>query len=56
MLAFLIRKYSKSGQVLIKKISVFGYAHDSSYFKSVFDSKREMKPDFGFFKGTFLMI
>lgn len=45
MLAFLILKYSKSVQVFINDVSILRYAHDISYFKAVFDSKWETKPD-----------
>ncbi len=45
MLTFLILKYSKSVQVFINDVSVLRYVHDSSYFKAVFDSKWETKPD-----------
>jgi hypothetical protein len=45
MLAFLILNYSKSVQVFINDVSILRYAHDCSYFKAVFDSKWETKPD-----------
>jgi hypothetical protein len=32
-------------QVFINDVSVLRYAHDNSYFKAVFDSKWETKPD-----------